>query len=99
MPKTLSADFDTRRDAEMAVEHIVQEHGVDRNAVTILPVSDANSAGIRPSGSDMEDRYEKVEPAGEPALAGRLRVSVEVEGAGEDKVRESFATYGGKGCA
>jgi hypothetical protein len=37
MPKTITADFRSRRDAEMAVEHIVQEHDVDRKAVSIGP--------------------------------------------------------------
>ncbi len=95
MAMSLSADFDTRRDAEMAVEHIVQEDGLDRQAVQIAPVSDENSAGVRVAGSDTEDGHEKPGTTGEPALTGRIRVSVETDDAAADKVLASLADYGG----
>lgn len=96
MPNTIAATFETRRDAEMAVEHLVQEHGIDRAAVTIAPASAANSAGTATAGADLEDGSPKQDSDGEPALAGRLRVTATVEDGAADKVRSSFATYGGK---
>ena len=97
MPKTIAATFETRRDAEMAVEHLVQEHRIDRKAVTIAPVSDENSAGTATAGADIEDgRVAKTHTEGEPKLAGRLRVSADVDPSLADKVESAFATYGGK---
>ena len=93
---TIATEFDTRRDAEMAVEHLVQEHGIDRNAVTIAPATARNSAGTETAGADVEDGRVKTGSDGEPALAGRLRVAVEADAALSDKVASSFATYGGK---
>jgi hypothetical protein len=42
---TIIGTFDTRRNAELAVEHVVQECDVTRENVFIQPVSSANSAG------------------------------------------------------
>ena len=95
MPHSVSAEFDTRRDAEMAVEHIVQEYGIDRKAVTVVAASPDNSARTRVAGSDVEINGDKAHIEGRPALAGRVRVSVEVGGASADKVVSSFATYNG----
>lgn len=93
MPRTVSAEFDTRRDAEMAVEHIVQEHGVDPKAVAIVPVAQDNSAGTTTAGADIEGGHRKTETEGEPALAGRLRVTVDVDDAVYDQVLSSFSSY------
>ncbi|MDX7952598.1 hypothetical protein P7D22_15615 [Lichenihabitans sp. Uapishka_5] len=99
MPKTLAAEFDTRREAEMTVEHLTQEHGIDPAAVAIVPVSGENSAGTAVDGSDNENAGDKAGTEPHPALAGRLRVSVETDEALADKVLAAFATYGGRSVA
>lgn len=96
MPKTLAADFDTRRDAEMTVEHLVQEYGLSPAAIVIAPVSAENSAGTEVAGSDNENGDDKRGLVAQPALAGRLRVSVDADDAMAAKILTSFATYGGK---
>lgn len=48
----LSALFETREQAELAVEHLVQEYGVDRAFIYVDPVGDENSAGSAVSGGD-----------------------------------------------
>ena len=93
---SLSADFDTRRDAEMAVEHMVQEHGLDPKTISVVAISEDNSAGTRVSGSDVDTDGDKAGVTSKPALAGRLRVSVETDSASSDKVLASFAAYGGR---
>ena len=93
---TLFAEFDTRRDAEMAVEHLVQEHGLDPKTISVVAVSQDNSAGTRASGSDVENSGDKAGMTSEPALAGRLKVSVEVDDGLSDKVLASFAAHGGR---
>lgn len=95
MSKTISAEFKSRRDAEMAVEHIVQDHGVDRKAVQIGPVSDENTAGTEAARADVEDGHLKSGTEGEPALAGKIKVSVQVDDASADMVISSIKTFDG----
>lgn len=95
MSRTISADFKSRRDAEMAVEHIVQDHGLDRNAVQVGPASDENTAGTEAARADVEDGHLKAGNEGEPALAGKVRVSVAVDDTITEKVLSSFATFHG----
>lgn len=96
MPKTITADFRSRRDAEMAVEHIVQEHNLDRKAVSIGPASSENTAGTQAARADVEDGHLKSDTDGEPALHGKVRVSVQVEDANADKVMDSIDTFHGE---
>jgi len=95
MSKTISAEFKSRRDAEMAVEHIVQDHGLDRNAVDVGPASNENTAGTEAARADVEDGHLKSGTEGEPALAGKVKVSVEVDDAIAEKVISSFRTFDG----
>lgn len=96
MPRTIAAEFTTRRDAEMTVEHLVQEHGLDPSTIVIAPVEDRNSAGTELDGSDRENTGDKAGAPSHPVLAGKLRVSVEADEAVAEKILGSFATYGGK---
>ncbi len=97
MSKTITSRFRSRRDAETAVEHLVQEHGIDRAAVRILPASEANSAGVEAAGADLEDGRAKAGTDGEPALAGEIAVSATVEADRAEAVIASFKDYGGVG--
>jgi hypothetical protein len=54
MPSTITAKFDTRREAEMAVEHLVQAHHIERTDIFITPEGSENSAGEEIAGSDTE---------------------------------------------
>lgn len=96
MPKTISAEFKSRRDAEMAVEHIVQDHGLDRNAVDVGPASNENTAGTKAARADVEHGHLKSGTEGEPALAGKVKVSVRVDDAIAEKVLSSFRTFNGE---
>ena len=96
MPKTISAEFKSRRDAEMAVEHIVQDHGLDRNAVDVGPASNENTAGTEAARADVEHGHLKPGTEGEPALAGKVKVSVKVDDAIAEKVLSSFRTFNGE---
>lgn len=95
MPRTITAGFDSRRDAETAIEHLVQEHGIDRNAVTVRAASQENTAGTKPAGADLVDSLDRPEK-GEPALEGRIAVAVNVDEAEAEKVMTTFETYRGK---
>ena len=95
MSTTIAAEFETRRDAEMTVEHLVQEHGIDPKAISIVPTNVENSAGTKVAGSDNENAHDKRGIDPQPALSGKLEVSVNIDDASAEKVLSSFATYGG----
>ena len=87
MPKQISGEFDVRREAELAVERLVQEYKIDRSAIQVVAAGDDNTAGTVPSGAD-RDR-ETGEPQSSPTH-GRIRVSVTVDDAVADKAQEAL---------
>ncbi|MGL5837224.1 MAG: hypothetical protein ACRCY3_01840 [Sphingorhabdus sp.] len=92
MPK-ISAIFDTRREAEMAVEHLVQQLEIERSYIFIAPVSDENSAGVEVAGSDAK-RDGLQEPSGdEAALNGQIEVSLDRDEGDEQAVRDTFEEF------
>ena len=84
MEKTVVASFATRRDAEIAVEHLVQKHGIERADIFIRAPRRANTAGVEPAGptaaeaetaapdaaGTTADGEAAVTAGGEPATAG-----------------------------
>ena len=78
---TISALFETRREAELAVEHLVQEQEIDRDAIVIGTEGDENTAGEGIDGSDnmtVLENDEKQDGDG-AALNGGVVVSVSVD--------------------
>ncbi len=84
MGMTLVAEFETRRDAEMTVEKLVQEHRIDRTQIFVAPADAGNSAGTAKAGSDMV--HGEPDPDATPALEGRIEVSVDLE---DDSARQA----------
>jgi hypothetical protein len=82
----VQARFATRRDAELAVEHLVQQHGIDRAAITVRASGLANSAGSEPAGADIESGYSGVDKHGAPKLRGDVEVRVDCS---DDRERSS----------
>jgi hypothetical protein len=72
---TIRATFETRAAADLAVEHLVERHGISRPDIFIQSASDENTAGSRPSGGDAEhddgDRWDG-------ALEGQIEVSADI---------------------
>jgi hypothetical protein len=94
MSSTLKATFSTRREAELVIERLVQELGVDRKAISVAPEGSENSAGEIAAGSDDEAGAPSVEPREDAALEGRIAVSVEVsDDAAARSVREAFSEF------
>ncbi|MFC3579079.1 hypothetical protein [Sphingomonas hylomeconis] len=89
MSKILTATFETRREAEMTVERLVQEFDLDRRAIVITTEGDANSAGEAPDGADKAGSADDA-----PALEGALVVSVTVnDDAAAGRVRAAFSEF------
>lgn len=98
MATTLHANFETRRQAEMTVERLVQELGVDRKAIVVTAAGDENSAGEEIAGSDEKAGDPSPERRDDAALNGQVSVSVELQDdARAAEVRDAFAEFDGDG--
>ena len=96
MDRTIIANFETRRDAETAVEHLVQEHGIERADIFIRAPGAANTAGTRPAGADVESGHPGVAKHGQPELSGPIEVSVECDAGRSTVVRSALEKAGAK---
>ena len=75
MSTSLSAKFDTRREAEMTVERLVQQFKIDRTHVFIAAEGDENTVGVEEAGSDTEAGGPGSEDRDDAQLAGRVVVT------------------------
>ncbi len=93
MESTLIAEFDTRRAAELAVEHVVQECGVPRSDVFVQPTGSENTAGKRPAGADAKS---SPEPGGSGKFGDAIEVSVDLHGGDTKQVTDALKSAGAK---
>jgi hypothetical protein len=94
MATTLTATFDTRREAEMTIERLVQDRGLDRAKILVTAAGDENTAGEDIAGSDEKAAEPSPERRDDAALNGQVRVSVEVaDDAAATAVREAFSEF------
>jgi len=97
---TLTATFNTRRQADLALERLVQELGIERADVFLVPEGNENSAGSDPDGADAESGHPGVDPASDPALAGGIVLSVDLsDEANVGDVRAALRELGGQDVA
>jgi hypothetical protein len=96
MSQAINGTFKTRRDAEMAVERLVQEFGVERTDVFIAAQGDDNSAGVVAAGADAESGAPSSDARDDGAHEGAIAVSVDVnDDALADKISAAFQEFGG----
>lgn len=93
MESTIIGEFDTRRGAELAVEHVVQECGVPRSDVFVQPTGDANTVGTRPAGPDAKSAPA---PEGGQKLDGLIEVSVDFHGDSPERIAEALRSAGAR---
>ena len=94
MSTSLTAKFDTRREAEMTVERLVQQFKIERTDVFVTAEGDENTVGVGEAGSDNEAGGPSPEERDDAQLAGRVIVSVDIEDDGlADEVRSAFAEF------
>lgn len=79
MSQTVNARFSTRREAELAVEHLVQEYGIERTDIFIEVEGSSNSAGESLGGAENEAASPSVEARDDAALGGAILVSVDID--------------------
>ncbi|MBJ7445181.1 MAG: hypothetical protein JHD32_12935 [Sphingobium sp.] len=77
MSTTLTGTFDSRDHADMAVERLVQEIGIERTDIFVAASGPDNSAGNRTGGADSEtvDQDER----DDAPLAGGIMVSIDLQ--------------------
>lgn len=75
MVTSIEAKFETRREADLAVERLVQEHGIARTDISVHADGERNSAGSKAAGADVESGHAPEERGG-PQLAGLIEVSI-----------------------
>lgn len=78
MAQTINRTFATRRDADLAVEHLVQEFGIERTDIFVAPEGDANTSGVDTNGADNESAAPSPDERSDGAHDGGVAVSVDV---------------------
>ncbi len=99
MEHTIVASFETRRDAELAVEHLVQQYGIGRSDVFIQAEGAANSVGSKIAGADVESGHPGVEKRGNPAVNGPIEVSVDCQRVDLQKLERALKEIGARQVA
>lgn len=96
MSSSITATFETRREADMAVERLVQEFGVERTDVFVATEGDDNSAGEVPAGPDHKGAEPSAPARGDGAYHGGVTVSVDVnDDSLRAKIASAFAEFNG----
>ena len=88
---TIRATFDTRAAADLAVEHLVQQHGIARPDIFVQPATAENSAGSRPSGGDASHDQGSRNDA---PLEGEIEVSADIAANQIAAVQQTFGDAG-----
>jgi hypothetical protein len=96
MSTTLKANFETRREAEMVVERLVQEHGIERTDIFVSALGKENTAGTEEAGSDTAAGEPTRESRDDAALNGLIEVSVDLADETQVQVvRNAFGEFAG----
>lgn len=91
----VSAIFRTRADADMAIEHLAQEYGIDSSFIYVEAAEDENSAGVDASGGDHASAYPSHENRADAPLHGAIRLTVLFEHEHLDQVENALRECGG----
>ena len=90
---TVHAVFDTRATADLAIEHLVQQLGIERTDIFVEAEGSQNTSGTVVSGGDTPDDRASSEQS-EPQLKGRIKVSADVRLDGADATEAAFRELG-----
>lgn len=83
---TIRATFETREAAELAVEYLVQQHGIPRPDIFIQSATERNTTGSQVSGGDVG----RVDAP----LEGEIEVSADIAVSQIAAVQRSFGDAG-----
>lgn len=91
--KTVTATFETREAADLAVEHLVQKIGIERTDVFVQAAGRQNSSGVEASGGDASSANE--DGREDATLSGEIEVSADVA---DDKITTLHRMFGDLGA-
>jgi hypothetical protein len=91
--KTIRGTFTTREAADRAIEHLVQEHGIDRADVFVQAADTKNTSGTAPSGGDASQN-EQEGSSFSPALQGGIEVSADIKRQEIEQAEQAFRSAG-----
>jgi hypothetical protein len=94
MNRSLTQSFATRRAADLLVERLVQEFGIERTDIFVAAEGSENSAGVVATGSDSASVEPREEARDDGAHEGGVSVSVDInDEALADRVGAAFAEF------
>jgi hypothetical protein len=100
MTNNVTGTFKTRRDADMAVERLVQEFGIERTDIFITAQGADNTVGIDVDGSDRPSGASGEEARSDGAHEGVVSVSIDLnDDAIQSKISAAFAEFNGSATA
>ncbi len=88
---TIRATFDTRSAADIAVEHLVQQHGISRPDIFIQSATAENTSGSVASGGDVS---KSGAVRGDAPLEGEIEVSADIPSDKISAVQRSLGEAG-----
>jgi hypothetical protein len=88
---TIRATFETRAAADLAVEHLVQQHGISRPDIFVQSATAENTVGSEPSGGDVAHDGGARRDA---PLGGEIEVSADIASSQIPAVQRSFGDAG-----
>jgi hypothetical protein len=91
--KTVTAIFETREAADLAVEHLVQKIGIDRTDVFVQAAGRQNTSGVEVSGGDAPSANE--DGREDAKLSGEIEVSADINA---DRITALHRTFGDLGA-
>ncbi len=92
----LTALFHTRAEADLAVEHLAQEHGIDPAFIYVEAAAEENTAGIAASGGDQACAAPSHQPRPDAPLRGVIRLTVPVERGRMSVLKAALEEAGGQ---
>ncbi|MFK0335307.1 hypothetical protein [Rhizobium sp. 2MFCol3.1] len=91
--KTVTATFETREAADLAIEHLVQKIGIERTDVFVRAAGRHNSSGVDVSGGDAPSATEHGRD--DAKLSGEIEVSADITA---DNITALHRTFGDLGA-
>src|SRR3954463_8778911 len=95
MDVEVKAVFKDRRAAELALEHLVQDIGLDRTDVFIAARGSENTSGAQKAGADSQSSLSEPRGDKDPKLNGDIELSAGCESANAGRVSEALKDAGG----
>jgi Tfp pilus assembly PilM family ATPase len=92
MTRRISGRFAARPEAERAVEHLVQEYGLDPGAIQVSAEGPDNTAGVVVAGADADPATGQPRAA---ARAGMILVTADVEEAVAERAERALQEAAG----